>query len=268
MNASPFQHFNPFQQIRGGNSSQSPSMQSFPAGNLGSGDGLFGLLDGNSLNRGLGTQMNESPFQNFPFNFNKLFEWGNTVNQTVQDNNSFLPRSKWLQDFLQNFVAKFSNLKGQNNCLLLAINQLLFLTVLKHLANNLILLKLSFKREKNFVNCICILSIISKERKLLFILDFFFKSFKNSAFAFIRIMYCFLEWLCELLVGSSIVWSNLIGFLGKKKKRLITRMKEKPKISPEIHKAQNIRKDPWLSKSVRLRQQKESCNNHLPPSLR
>ena len=74
MNVSPFQHFNPFQQIRGGNSSQSPSMQSFPAGNLGSGDGLFGLLDGNSLNRGLGTQMNESPFQNFPFNFNKLFE--------------------------------------------------------------------------------------------------------------------------------------------------------------------------------------------------
>ena len=33
----------------------------------------------------------------------------------------------------------------------LAINQLLFLTVLKHVANNLILLKLSLKREKNFV---------------------------------------------------------------------------------------------------------------------
>ena len=32
----------------------------------------------------------------------------------------------------------------------LAINQLLFLTVLKHVANNLILLKLSLKREKNF----------------------------------------------------------------------------------------------------------------------
>ena len=65
MNESPFQYFNPLQQIFGGNSSQSPSMRSFTAGNLGSGDGLFGLSDGNSLSRGLGTQMNESPFQYF-----------------------------------------------------------------------------------------------------------------------------------------------------------------------------------------------------------
>ena len=72
MNESPFQYLNPFQQILGGNSSQPPSMRSFPAGNLGSGDGLLGLLGGNSLSRGLddftrrvnrGTQMNESPFQ-------------------------------------------------------------------------------------------------------------------------------------------------------------------------------------------------------------
>ena len=63
MNESPFQYFNPLQQILGGNSSQSPSMRSFPAGNLGSGDGLFGLLGGNSFSRDLGTQMNESPFQ-------------------------------------------------------------------------------------------------------------------------------------------------------------------------------------------------------------
>ena len=41
------------------------SMRSFPAGNLGSGDSLFGFPDGNSLSRGLGTQMNESPFQYF-----------------------------------------------------------------------------------------------------------------------------------------------------------------------------------------------------------
>ena len=72
MDETPFPYFNPFEQILGGNSSQSPSMRSFPAGNLGSGDGLFGLLDGNSLSRGLGTQMSESPFQNFPFNFNKF----------------------------------------------------------------------------------------------------------------------------------------------------------------------------------------------------
>ena len=65
MNASPFQYFNSLQQILGGNSSQSPSMWSFPAGNLGSGDGLFGLLDGNSFSRGLGTQMNERPFHFF-----------------------------------------------------------------------------------------------------------------------------------------------------------------------------------------------------------
>ena len=62
MNESPFQYLNPFQQILGGNSSQPPSMRSFPAGNLGSGDGLLGLLGGNFLSRGLGTQMNESPF--------------------------------------------------------------------------------------------------------------------------------------------------------------------------------------------------------------
>ena len=65
MNESPFQHFNPLQPIFGGNSSQSPTMRSFTAGNLGSSDGLFGLLGGNSFNRGLGTQMNESPFQHF-----------------------------------------------------------------------------------------------------------------------------------------------------------------------------------------------------------
>ena len=74
MNESPFQYSSPFQQILGGNSSQSPSMRSFPTGNLGSGDGLFGLLDRNSLSRGLGTQMNESPFQYFPFNFKNPFE--------------------------------------------------------------------------------------------------------------------------------------------------------------------------------------------------
>ena len=65
MNESPFQNFNPLQPIFGGNSSQSPSVWSFTAGNLGSGDGLFGRLGGNSFSRGLGTQMNESPFQNF-----------------------------------------------------------------------------------------------------------------------------------------------------------------------------------------------------------
>ena len=47
-------------------------------------------------------------------------------------------------------IFKFERAK-QPSLVLLAINQLLFLTVLKRLANNLILLKLSLKREKNFV---------------------------------------------------------------------------------------------------------------------
>ena len=47
-------------------------------------------------------------------------------------------------------IFKFERAK-QPSLVLLAINQLLFLTVLKRLANNLILLKLSLRREKNFV---------------------------------------------------------------------------------------------------------------------
>ena len=74
MNESPLQYFDSLRQIRGRNFSQPSSMRSFSGGILGSGDGPFGLLDGNYLSSGRDdsarwvsreTQMNESPLQYF-----------------------------------------------------------------------------------------------------------------------------------------------------------------------------------------------------------
>ena len=78
-------------------------------------------------------------------------------------------------------IFKFERAK-QLSLVLLAINQLLFLTVLKHLANNLILIKLSLKREKNFVKLHLEIKYYFKGKKITFHSRFFLQVFQKFCF--------------------------------------------------------------------------------------